>query len=333
MRDIRTIDLNLLRALDALLDERNVSKAADRLGVTQPAVSGMLTRLRGSFDDALFVRSQRGVQPTLRALEMAGPIKQILVDVEILLRPTAFDPKTASFTLTLAVTDYALQAVVVPFVTKLRRYAPGIRVATRPVDNDRVAQQFERGELDLALMTPDSAPLDLHSRRVFDETYVCALRAGHPDATGAGISLDRFCALDHALVSFTGGSFHGITDDALAQQGRKRHVALSLHSFLALAEVLRMTDLIAVVPRRLAASADGLALAEPPIAIPGFTKLAVWHGRTHNDEGHRWARALLFETCGVVDALSGELLRCCGIHDPITAQRPETNGPNSLTAG
>ncbi|MDH7638143.1 LysR family transcriptional regulator [Sphingomonas oryzagri] len=312
MRDIRTIDLNLLRALDALLDERNVSKAAERLGVTQPAVSGMLVRLRESFDDTLFVRSQRGVQPTLRALALAEPIKQVLANVEALLRPAAFDPATASFTLTLAATDYALQAVVVPFVTKLRRYAPGIRVATRPVDNDRVAQQFERGELDLALMTPESAPLDLHSRRLFDESYVCALRAGHPDASAAGISLDRFCTLDHALVSFSGGSFHGVTDDALAHLGRERHVALSFHSFLALAEVLRETDLISVAPRRLAAAGDGLALLEPPVAIPGFTKLAVWHGRTHSDEGHRWARALLFETCGTVDALSGELLRCCG---------------------
>ncbi|MDG2514844.1 LysR family transcriptional regulator [Sphingobium sp. WW5] len=313
MRDIRTIDLNLLRALDALLDERNVSKAAERLGVTQPAVSGMLTRLRESFDDSLFVRSQRGVQPTLRALALAEPLKQILANVEALLRPAAFDPATASLTLTLAATDYALQAVVVPFVMKLCRYAPGIRVATRPIDNDRIAQQFERGELDLALMTPESAPLDLHSRRLFDETYVCALRAGHPDAGGTTISIERFCALDHALVSFSGGSFHGVTDEALAREGRERHVALSFHSFLALAEVLRATDLIAVVPRRLAAASDGLALIEPPVAVPGFTKLAVWHGRTHNDAGHRWVRALLFETCGAVDALSSEFLRCCSL--------------------
>ncbi|WP_156678148.1 LysR family transcriptional regulator [Sphingomonas profundi] len=297
MRDIRTIDLNLLRALDALLDERHVSKAAYRLGVTQPAVSGMLTRLRESFDDPLFVRSQRGVQPTLRALTLAAPVKQILEEIEALLRPAAFDPATASFTLTIAATDYALQAIVVPFVTALRRQAPGIRVATRPVDNALVARQFERGELDLALMTPDTAPPDLHSRRLFDETYVCALRAGHPDADGT-LSLDRFCALDHALVSFSGGAFHGVTDEVLAGLHRHRHVALSFHSFLALAEVLRATDLIAVVPHRLAAGADGLVFVNPPVAVPGFTKLAVWHGRTHNDEGQRWIRALLLQTSG-----------------------------------
>lgn len=310
MRDIATIDLNLLRALDALLDERSVSRAAQRLGVTQPAVSGMLLRLRETFGEPLFVRSTRGVQPTLRALELAAPIKQVLADVEALLRPAAFDPTTASFTINLAATDYALQAVVVPFVTKLRRLAPGIRVATRPIEGDRTAQQFERGDLDLALMTPDSAPLDLHARRLFDENYVCVLRADHPDAQSGALSLDRFCALDHALVSYAGDSFWGATDDALARLGRTRRVALSFHSFLALTEIVRTTDLVAVVPRRLAAGAEGLALVEPPVAVPGFTKLAVWHGRTHSDEGHRWARAMLFETCGAVEALSGELLRC-----------------------
>lgn len=298
MRDIRTIDLNLLRALDAVLDERNLSRAAERLGVTQPAVSGMLTRLQESFGEPLFVRSQRGVQPTLRALDLAGPVKRILADVEILLRPSRFDPETASFTLTVAATDYALQAIVLPFVAKLRSLAPGIRLATRPIDEDRIAQQFDRDDLDLALMTPETAPPDLHARRLFDESYVCAMRSDHPDASTNALSLDRFCALDHALVSLAGDSFRGVTDDALAQIGRSRRITLSLHSFLALAEVLRTTDLVAVVPRRLVAGA-GLASCEPPIAISGFTKLAAWHGRTHHDEGHRWARALLFETCGV----------------------------------
>lgn len=302
MRDIRTIDLNLLRALDAVLDERNLSRAAERLGVTQPAVSGMLTRLQESFGEPLFVRSQRGVQPTLRALGLASAIKRILADVEVLLRPSSFDPETAVFTITVAATDYALQAIVLPFVAKLRVLAPGIRLATRPIDNDRIAQQFDRGDLDLALMTPETAPLDLHARRLFDESYVCAMRSDHPDAGTLAISLDRFCALDHALVSLAGDSFWGVTDDALVQIGRARRVTLSFHSFLAMAEVLRTTDLIAVVPRRLTVNSRGLAAREPPVAVSGFTKLAVWHGRTHHDDGHRWARALLFKTCGDVDA-------------------------------
>ena len=296
MRDIRNLDLNLLRTLDALLDERSVTLAAPRLGLTQPAVSGMLTRLRDSFSDPLFVRTPHGILPTMRASQLAGPLKQVLGDVETLLQPAAFDPATARFTLSIAATDYAQQAVVVPFLAALRIRAPGIRIAIRPVDGDRVQQAFERGDLDLALATPESAAPDLHARRLFDETYVCALRADHPDAAKSVLSLDRFCALDHALVSYAGERFWGVTDDALAEIGRARHIALSVTSFLVLADVLRRTDLIAVAPKRLVAEAEGLVMRAPPIPVPGFSKIAVWHERTHRDAGHRWARALLFET-------------------------------------
>lgn len=297
MHDIRTLDLNLLKALDALLKERSVTRAAERLGFTQPAVSGMLTRLRESFGDPLFVRAQRGIVPTLRAQELAGPVREILGDVEALLQPPVFEPATADFTLSIAATDYALQAVVVPYLARLRVRAPHVRVAVRPVEDERVPIQFERGDLDLALMTPQAAPANLRSRRLFDETYTCAMREDHPDAAGETVPLERFCALDHALVSYAGERFWGVTDDALARIGRARRVAMTVTSFLVLAEILRRTDLIAMVPRRLAANAPGLVMRAPPVDVPGFTKLAVWHERTHRDLGHRWARALLFETC------------------------------------
>lgn len=299
MADIRNLDLNLLKALDALLTERSVTRAADRLNLTQPAVSGMLARLRDAFDDPLFSRTQHGVIPTMRALQLAAPVRQVLAEVETLLQPAAFVPEQATFTVSLAATDYALQAVAVPFIARMRQRAPGIRIAIRSSEDSHIISRFERGELDLALMTPQSAPPDLHSRRLFDENYVCAMRSTHPDAQTDTLSLDRFCALDHALVSYTGERFRGVTDDALARQGRRRHVAVSVTSFLVLAEVLRSTDLIAVVPKRLMAKAAGLTLVEPPIKIPGFTKLAVWHERTHHDVGHRWVRSLLFDGCRV----------------------------------
>lgn len=292
--DIRTLDLNLLKALDALLDERNVTRAAERLALTQPAVSGMLTRLRESFDDPLFVRAQRGMVPTARALELAAPLKQLLGDLESLLQPPAFDPATATMTLRIAATDYALSAVVVPFLEALRLQAPGIRVAVLPVDDARLQGQFERGEVDLALVTPESSPGDLHARRLFDEDYVCLLRADHPAARKGRLSLDSFCALDHALVSYAGGAFRGVTDEALAAVGRERRVSLSVSNFLALPEILRRSDLLAVVPRRLTAHAEGLVVLDPPLAIPSFTKLLAWHERAHRDPGQRWVRELLF---------------------------------------
>ncbi|QNF12667.1 LysR family transcriptional regulator [Klebsiella variicola] len=292
--DIRTLDLNLLKALDALLDERSVTRAAERLSLTQPAVSGMLTRLRECFDDPLFTRTQRGIIPTLRALELAQPVKTILAEVGELLQPKAFDPSTADITIKIAATDYALRAVVVPFMAALRLQAPGIRVAVLPVNNEQLTAQFERGDINFALITPDTAPADLHARSLYDEDYVCLLREGHPLAQPDALTLDSFCAQDHALVSYVGGSFSGVTDKSLAALGRSRRVTLSVCSFLVLPEILRVSDLLSVVPRRLTHNLPGLSVLPPPLAIQGFNKIVVWHERTHRDAGNRWLRELMF---------------------------------------
>ncbi len=296
--DIRAMDLNLLKALDALLDERSVTRAAQRLSLTQPAVSGMLTRLRESFGDPLFVRTQRGITPTLRAQELAVPVKELLGGIESLLQPQAFDPATAQMTVHLAATDYAMQAVVVPLLAKLRRCAPGVRMAVVPAQHLPVFERLERGDIDLALISPENTAPDLYARHLFDERYVCVMRSDHPEAQGGALSLDRFCALDHALISYTGGSFFGATDEALARLGRSRRVVLSITSFLVLPEILRTSDLIAVVPERVVAQAHGLVVLEPPLEIRGFAKTAAWHERTHRSAGHRWVRSLLFGICG-----------------------------------
>ncbi len=294
--DIRNLDLNLLKALDALLDERSVTRAAERLSLTQPAVSGMLTRLRECFDDPLFTRTQRGIIPTLRALELAQPVKSILAEVSELLQPKAFEPAVAEMTVKIAATDYALRAVIVPFMAALRLQAPGIRVAVLPVNNEQLSAQFERGDVDFALITPETAPPDLHARALYDEEYVCLLRASHPLTQPEGLTLDTFCEHDHALVSYVGGNFSGVTDEALASLGRTRRVTLSVCSFLVLPEILRVSDLISVVPKRLTHDLPGLTVLPPPLDIQGFSKIVVWHERTHRDAGHRWLRDLLFST-------------------------------------
>ncbi|HGQ7767862.1 TPA: LysR family transcriptional regulator [Pseudomonas aeruginosa] len=298
--DIRNLDLNLLKALDALLDERSVTRAADRLALTQPAVSGMLNRLRESFDDPLFVRAQRGIVPTLRGEQLAGPVKQLLSDIEGMLQPQAFDPASTNVTFRLAATDYALQAVVIPFLSALREQAPNIRVSVQPVETLQLPTQLERGEIDLALITPETTPHGLHSELLFEERYVCVMRANHPDAEAGKISLDRFCTLDHVLVSPSGGSFRGVTDDALERIGRSRRVITSVTSFLVLPELLMVGDLIAVVPCRLVLHDKRLKVFDPPIEIPGFGKSAAWHDRTHREASHRWIRSLM---AGMVKSL------------------------------
>lgn len=296
LMQLRNVDLNLLKAFDALMDERSVTRAASRLALSQPAVSATLNRLRDAFGDPLFVRTQRGVAPTERALELAAPIKRVLAEIEQLLTPAAFDPALAEFTLTLAVTDYALRAVVVPFVTALRPLAPGVRVAVRTLDESTLLERMERGELDMALLTPQSTPPELRSRHLFEESYVCVMREGHPAAAGP-LDLDRFCTLDHGIVSLTGGGFSGATDRALAALGRQRHVVVSVPSFVMLLDLVRTSDIVALVPRRLLADRGGLQVAQPPLEVPGFTKILAWHARTHENPGHRWARELLLRSC------------------------------------
>lgn len=294
---LKNLDLNLLKAFDALMDERNVTRAAERLSVTQPAVSATLQRLRDALGDPLFVRSQRGVTPTARALELSAPIKRILADIEAVVQPTTFDPQAARLTVTVSATDYALRAVVMPFIARLRTSAPGVRVAVVPPCGPELLERMERADIDFALITPQMSPPDLHSRSLFVERYVFVLRNGHAAAANETLDLDTFCTLDHGIVSLEGGGFAGATDEALALLGRQRNVCVSVPSFGMLLDTVRSTDLVALVPERLLPGQSGLVVRQPPLEVAGFTKLLVWHARTHADPRHRWLRDLLVQSC------------------------------------
>ena len=271
-----------------------MTRAAQRLSLTQPAVSGMLTRLRDYFGDPLFVRTSHGMVPTLRASELSVPVKQILTDIAILLKPMQFDPMTAELTYTLVATDYALKAVVVPLIAALKQHAPRIRIAVRSVDSERMYQQLSRGEVDLALVTPQTTPDDLHGRALYQEEYVCVARSHHPLAAASEMTLEQFCEQEHILVS-TEGRFMGVTDEALAELSLTRRVGVSVNSFLVIPDILRSTDMIAVVPSRMVPVDSDLAIIPLPLNVPGFTKSMAWHERTHRDPAHQWIRALCVE--------------------------------------
>jgi DNA-binding transcriptional LysR family regulator len=293
MINIRNIDLNLLVALDALLDERSVTRAAQRLSLTQPTVSGMLGRLRDVFDDPLFVRTQRGLLPTPRAEAMMPLLKQVLADTARLVAAETFDPKTAEMTVSVSVNDYMQLSLVIPLIRELRRRAPNIRLAVRPLAIADLSTRLARGDLDLALTIPDFAIPDLRSRILYEERYVCAVRKRHPIKV-KGITVEEFCRFDHVLVSPTGGAFEGPTDEALSKLGLNRRVALSVPSFLILPEILQTDDFIAVVPERLLRGrTHNLKVFAPPLDVPGFSAIAVWHSRVHKDPAHEWFRDLL----------------------------------------
>lgn len=289
MADIRALDIDHLVVLDALLEERNVTRAARRLALTQPAVSGMLRRLRELFDDPLFTRTQRGVLPTPRALALAGPVKQILADVEALVSPLRFDPARTRSAFTIAATDYAQHVFLAPLMETLRQQAPGLRLAIVPLDSKNLSEQLARGALDFALTVPEWAPAELYARELFRERYMCAVRKDHPRLRRK-LSLETFCAMDHVLVSPDGGGFRGATDAALRALGKTRNVVLSLPSFLIVPRMLQAADLIALVPERLVHDRGDVRLFAPPIDIPGITMIAVWHERTPKSAAHVWLR-------------------------------------------
>ena len=201
MPDIRRIDLNLLVALDALLDERNVTRAAARLGYTQPTISGMLGRLRDLFGDPLFVRTQRGVLPTPRAQALALPLKQLLADGRRLVERETFDPASARTTFTVSTNDYMQHALLVPFVQALRREARNVRLAIAPPVVEGLSDALARERIDLAVTIPEFAAPDLRSRLLYRERYVVAVRPRHPLARRCAMSIETFCAFDHVLVS------------------------------------------------------------------------------------------------------------------------------------
>ncbi|WP_031569267.1 LysR family transcriptional regulator [Rheinheimera texasensis] len=288
--NLQKLDLNLLKVFDVLMDERNVSRAAERLALSQPAVSGALTRLRDSLGDPLFVRTQHGMTPTMKATELAAPLKRLLNELAIVLESEKFVPEQAEMVLSIAGTDYSLSVIILPLIERLKKLAPGIKVSARFIRDELVQQQMEKGELDIALMTPDTAPEGLRGKTLFTEDYVCVMGKNNPLAKLPVLTLDDFCKADHAIVSYLGGAFSGATDKALASLGFQRNVTISVPSFLILLDLVKKTSLIAVVPSRLVTNSTDLHVTDLPILVQGFTKYMVWHERTHHHQAYQWLR-------------------------------------------
>ena len=295
MTNIRNIDLNLLVVLDVLLDERSVSRAAQRLNLSQPAVSGALKRLRGTFRDPLFLRSQQGIRPTPRALELIGPVKAVLQDIDRMLSTAEFRPETAEATFAVAATDYAQMTFLAPLIREVHQTAPGIRFAIVPTDAHTMAEEFERQEIDFAITVPEMAPENMHSFELFGDRYVCAVRRGHPIAEQS-LTVDDFCALDHVIVTPSSDGFRGPTDDALNLMGRQRRVVVSVPTFLSLPSILENSDFIAVAPERVFVPfAHALRVFQAPFEIPRVAMIALWHERTNRSPAHQWIRRKMEE--------------------------------------
>lgn len=290
MNNFGRLDLNLLITLDVLLAERNVTRAAERLNLSQPSVSVQLAKLRDTLGDPLLLPGPRGMRPTARAEALREPLREALEALQRAVSPQdRFDPARATNTWRVAAFDYAESTVVLPVLHGLRTMAPGTRLAVMQAVPSLLARQAEQGEIDLAFHTTEGAPPGLHRRPLFTERYVLAGRAGHPGLRRKPTPA-QFCMLEHVIVSPDGGGFLGPTDEALAARGLSRRVVLSVPHFLFVLSVLASTDLVAMLPSRLVRDAAGIKVVEAPIEIPGYEMSMLWHERVHRDPAHRWLR-------------------------------------------
>jgi DNA-binding transcriptional LysR family regulator len=291
------IDLNLLRSLDVLLGELNVTRAAQKLGISQPALSAQLTRLRALLDDPLLVAadSGRGMVATRRALELQSGLRATLRQLEDLVRERrGFDPRTAQRTFIIAASDNSVVLIGRVAVDAIAKQAgAGVRIAFRQTDPAFVPDLLERGDVDFFVGGEKLLAPPMKSVKLTHEDMVLVQRRHHPRGTKR-LDLDGYCRLRHILVSPSGGSFHGPVDDTLAKLGRKRHVCLSVQQFLLAAALVKDSDCVCIFPRRLAASMrDTLDTVELPVATSGFQLHLGWHPRADKDPGAVWLKRIL----------------------------------------
>lgn len=293
--DLKQLDLNLLLVFNQLLAERSVSGAARALGLSQPAVSNALARLRKAVGDELFLRTSRGMEPTPRATQLAEPVAAALQLLQGALRQDqGFDPATSSRAFTIGMTDIGEIYFLPGLMEALAEAAPGVTVSTVRNTAVQLKDEMEAGHVDLALGLLPQLRTGFFQRRLFTQRYVCLMRQGHP-LDKRRIGLREFSAAEHLAV-VSAGTGHGVVEDELARQGIERRVRLTVPHFVALGHILAGTDMIATVPERLAqrmAGPFGLRWLVHPAPLPEIGIHLLWHARLHREPANQWLRQLI----------------------------------------
>ena len=305
--NLSRIDLNLLVVLDALLTERNVTRAAARIGLGQSAMSHNLARLRTLFDDELLTRAPEGMRATPRALTLIDPVRVTLSQIEALVsRADAFDPRTTERVFRIGMPD-SMEVLLGPALLEhLCAAAPGIRLRLHVIDPLQLRDDLDADRLDLAIGLGAFVEGQMHHKRrlLFTDSYLCMFSAERVGLS-APISLDDYVRLPHVLTSLRRGE-RGVVDDALAELGLKRTIALTTPRFLAVPFLVRGAPVITTMHARLArffAEVLGLSLSPPPVALPEVSVSLLWHASYDQDPGHQWVRRAIIRLAH--DAASG----------------------------
>ncbi|SFI14528.1 LysR family transcriptional regulator [Albimonas pacifica] len=298
---LKTFDMNLFLVFHVLMEERSVTRAGDRLGRTQSAISNALKRLRLRFDDPLFVRTPDGLAPTPRAEELHRDVERLIGFGETCLeRASEFDPMTSTRVFRLGAPDRLGLPVFLPFLETMRRLAPGLEFDIRATDQDHALRLVESQEIDAALGTFASLPSVVNRRGLYEEKLVCLVRPGHP-VTQPPQPVDLHRLLDfHHVVVRSGGARIAVFDANLERLGLERKLAAALGSFTLVPSLLRDSDLVGVFTMRTAtymAENYGLVTLPLPIEIEPIPHGLIWHRRMDADRGHAWVREQLLAHC------------------------------------
>ncbi len=304
-----TLDLNLLRVFDAVMTEQNLTRAASRLAMTQPAVSNALRRLRDALHDELLIRTAHGVKPTPRAEALWPSVRRALSDLEEAIAPEQnFDIASAQSTFRMAMADATAALWLPALVRSIEREAPGLTIRMVPLTTREPRPMLLRGDIDLAvgffpgvvaqLTGGQGASVSpIRHEQLYSGRYVCVMRKDHPLANEE-LTIDSYCNANHLLVSFSGRA-HGLVDEALAQIGRERRILLTVNQFFTGGRVVATSNLITVLPRHLIASTGitgALITKELPFEMPPVHIDMLWHERDTRSPAHKWLRGHLSGT-------------------------------------
>ena len=296
--NLRAVDLNLLVIFDALMLERHVTRAAQRIPMSQPAMSNALARLRHLFKDDLFIRSAGGMEPTPRAVELSGAIRQLLRQAErLMLTDTGFDPASARREFSARMSDLIGYLALPRLLRDLSARAPGIALNVLHLSPEQTLEALESDQLDFALSMDLRHATNIRGAELFTDRMVCVMRAGHPLTKGR-LTLARFLAADHLRVAMSPTDIRFV-DNVLADVGEKRRIAANVPHWLLIPPILRQTDLIAVISGKLAAhfTPSEVALKPLPFASTPFAWTLYWHRRHDNNPPHKWMRELIAASC------------------------------------
>jgi DNA-binding transcriptional LysR family regulator len=297
--NLRNVDLNLLVAFDALMIELHVTRAALRCGLSQPAMSSTLRRLRTLFGDELLVRTTGGMEPTRRARTLAEPVRQVLQEItRLIAAERSFDASRSNRSFTMRMGDLHDVLILPNLMARLDREAPGIFLRVVHLPPEQTVAALEAGEIDLGISTGLDHPKTISSTPIYRDRIVCVFRKGHPTAR-LPMTLENFLQLRHVKIAQSPTDTRFV-DDAIARLGRSRNVVLNVQHWLGAPEIVRGTDLVSVMWERMASrfsQDDSLTLVELPFALQPFDFRVYWHRRHNGDPAHLWLRQVVVDVC------------------------------------